>query len=128
MVSLLIPCLLINIVGFLLGFLVKGHSDLNILYSINTYVLVLLQWCVWFYIVEWCRIKWFTTSKMLTDCLLISGVIVSSLYLYFFVDAEVSADAGWCFERMGLVWGVLLYRYFDKVIAWMEKSRVTILC
>ena len=125
LVSLLIPCLLINIIGYMLGFFVKGHSDLNILYSINSYVVVLLQWCVWFYIVEWCRIKWFTTRKILTDWLLISGVIVSSLYLYFFVDAEVSADAGWCFERMGLVWGVLLYRYFDKVIVWMEKSRVT---
>ena len=58
LVSLLIPCLLINIVSYLLSFLVKGHSDLNILYIINSYVVVLLQWCVWFYIVEFCRIKW----------------------------------------------------------------------
>ena len=31
---------------------------------------------------------------------------------------------GWCFERMGLVWGVLLYRYFVKIVAWMNKHRL----
>ena len=124
LVSLLIPCLLINITGFVLNWIVKGKASAAALYSINSYVLVLLQWCLWFYIVQWCRLKWFAENKVLTDILLIAGVVVSSLYLYFFVDAEVSSEAGWCFERLGLVWGVLLYRYFDVVTAWMEKSRV----
>lgn len=123
LVSLLIPCLLINITGFVLNWIVLEKASATALYSINSYVLVLLQWCVWFYIVQWCRQKWFAENKVLTDSLLIAGVVITSLYLYFFVDAEVSAEAGWCFERLGLVWGVLLYRYFDVVTAWMQKSR-----
>lgn len=124
LVSLLIPCLLINIVDYVLNRLVTGEASVTFLYQINGYVLVILQWCIWFYIVQWCRTKWFVKNKPLTDILLIAGVVVSSLYLYFYVDAEVSAEAGWCFERIGLVWGVLLYRYFDVVTVWMEKSRV----
>lgn len=125
LVSLLIPCLLVNIVGYLLGIVIKGHSEFSILYSINSYVVVLLQWCIWYYVVEMCRIKWFTERRMLADWILMLGVIISSLVLYFFMDAEVSAEAGWCFERMGLVWGILLYRYYDKVVAWMQAFRVT---
>ena len=120
LISLLTPCLLINIIGYLLSVLIKEHSDLKILYRIDSYVVVLLQWCVWFYVVELCRVRWFPQRKTLTDWILMSGVIVSSLDLYFFV----SVDAGWCFERMGLVWGVLLYRNFDKVVSWMDKSRL----
>lgn len=122
LVALLIPCLLINMVSFGSGILMSGEYHLSVLYQLNGYVAVLLQWCVWFYVVEWCRVKWFAEKKILTDCILIAGVVVSSLYLYFFVEAEVSAQAGWCFERIGLVWGVLLYRYFGKVKEWMGKN------
>ena len=121
LVALLIPCLLINVVSFGLGIVKSGEYHLSALYQLNGYVAVLLQWCVWFYIVEWCRVKWFAEKKILTEWILIAGVVVSSLCLYFFVDAEVSAQAGWCFERMGLVWGVLLYRYFGMIKEWMSK-------
>lgn len=123
LVSLLIPCLLINIVGYGLTWLGKGMPDLDILYRIDGYVLALLQWCVWFYIVEFCRKKWFAENKFLADFLLVAGVVLSSLCLYLFVDAKVSAEAGWPFERMGLVWGVLLYRYFDDISRWMEQKK-----
>lgn len=121
LLALLIPCLLINIAGAIFGAIRGAEFNPMALASINSYVVVLLQWCVWFYIVEWAKRLWFPTKTILTDSLLIGGVIVSSLYLYFFIAAEVSAQSGWCFERMGLVWGVLLYRYFDKVVAWMNK-------
>lgn len=124
LVSLLIPCFLLNIVSYVLGLTVKGDASMTILYQINGYVVVLLQWCVWFYIIEWCRMKWFADKTILTDWLLIAGVVVSSIALYLFVKAEVSAQAGWCFERMGLVWGVLLYRYYDKFVTWMDKHRI----
>jgi hypothetical protein len=61
---------------------------------------------------------------ILTDWVLIAGVTISSLYLYFFVEADVSAQAGWCFERMGLAWGVLLYRHYERIVAWMDKYRL----
>ena len=73
----------------------------------------------------WCKAKWFPTKKALADIVLIAGVLLSSLYLYFFVDANVSANQGWCYERIGLVWGLLLYRYFDSFVDWMKINRLT---
>ena len=42
--------------------------------------------------------------------MLIIGVAVSSLVMYFCFDAN-----DWCYERWGLVWGVLLFLYMPKV-------------
>lgn len=123
LVALLIPCCLINIVSFGLGIIDSDSYNWSLLYHLNGYVAVLLQWCIWFYLVEKCRIKWFRTETSLTDAILIVGVIVSSLYYYYFVEGEVSALSGWCFERMGLVWGVLLYRYHQKIVSWMDAKR-----
>ena len=119
LVSLLIPCILVNIVGYTLGVIVRGNTEPSVLFIINSYVVVLLQWCIWVYIIELCRVRWFSKNIILTDYLLIIGVLVSSLVLYLFMDGD-----GWCFERMGLVWGVLLYRYFVKIVAWMNKHRL----
>ena len=62
--------------------------------------------------------------KLLGDVILISGVVISSLYFYFYEYHDSSAALGWCFERMGLVWGILLYRYFEPFVEWMDKHRV----
>lgn len=129
--ALLIPCLLVNLFAFGLDVVNYGEYRYSALWYLNTYVAVLLQWCVWFYIIEICKQKFFPTNNKMADSLLIAGVIISSLYNYFFIEAEVSAEAGWCFERMGLVWGVLLYRYFDNFITWIDKNRmakVIVLC
>lgn len=122
--SLLIPCLCVNIVVYILSAFLNVKSDLALFYHIDEYVIILLQWCVWFYIVEWCRMKWFVEKKDTTLLILIIGVVVSSLYYYFFAFAKQDPDAGWCFERMGLVWGILLYRYYDRFVMWMDKSRI----
>lgn len=124
LVALLIPCLLVNLFAFGLDVVNFGEYRYSILWYLNTYVAVLLQWCVLFYIIEICKQKFFSTNDRLADSLLIVGVIISSLYNYFFVEAEVSAEAGWCFERMGLVWGVFLYRYYDNFVTWMDKNRM----
>lgn len=122
--ALLIPAFLINILSFCLNVFNSGNYRLSVLYYLNGYVAVLLQWCLLFYIIMWCKSKWFPSKKFIADFLLIAGVTLSSLLLYLFVDAEVSADAGWCFERMGLVWGLLLYRYFNWFVNWMDKQRL----
>ncbi len=124
LVALLIPAFLINVMSFLLGIVNRGVYSVSTLYELNGYVAVLMQWCLWFYIVLWCKEKWFSGKKILTDWILIAGVVVSSLCLYLLVNADVSAEAGWCFERMGLAWGVLLYRYFDRIVAWMDEHRL----
>jgi len=123
-VALLIPAFLINVLSFLLGIVNRGVYFVSTLYELNSYVAVLMQWCLWFYIVLWCKEKWFSGKKILTDWILIAGVVVSSLCLYLLVNADVSAEAGWCFERTGLAWGVLLYRYFDRIVAWMDEHRL----
>lgn len=117
LVALLIPVLLINIVSFCLNIVNKDTYNFSLLYYLNGYVAVLLQWCLWFYIVIWCRNRWFPQRIIISDTILILGVIISSLYLYF------SSESGWAFERMGLVWGVLLYRYFDSIVDWMDYHR-----
>jgi len=124
LVALLIPAFLINVVNFGLGIVNRGEYAVSSLYQLNGYVAVVLQWCLWFYIVMYCKRRWFPEKKILTDWILITGVTLSSLYLYFFVNADVSAEAGWCFERMGLAWGVLLFRYFDRIVAWMDEHRL----
>jgi peptidoglycan/LPS O-acetylase OafA/YrhL len=121
--SLLIPCILINCFIFLFRSSVScGWADLQILYHINDYVLVLLQYCLFFYVVQCCKKKWFPSNTMLSDAILLIGVSLSSLILYFFAYKDISSNAGWCFERMGLVWGILLYRYYDRLVLWMSRS------
>ncbi len=123
LVALLIPCLLINIVDYAFN-VTKGTAQWNMLYHINAYVQVLLQFCVWFYIVEVCKKHWFADRHKLSDGLLIAGVVISSILLYVFVHGEFSSQSGWCFERMGLVWGILLYRYYPRIVGWMDKHRL----
>lgn len=130
LVALLIPCLLINIANYAFH-AAEGTAQWSMVYSINNYVLVLLQFCVWFYIVEICKRRWFAGKALLADILLIAGVAVSSVLLYVCVHSEYSSQSGWCFERMGLVWGILLYRYYDRIVKWMDNHRlakVGVLC
>lgn len=124
LVALLIPCILISVLIYVLNIILKGINDWTVFYKLNSYVVVLLQWCLLFYLVQWAKNKWFPSNEKLADLLLITPVVLSSFLLYFFVDANVSAQAGWCFERMGLVWGVLLYRYFDGFVRWMNQNRI----
>lgn len=123
LVTLLIPCLLINIAACCIKRITQDEFDLTILYRVSGYIVVLLQWCFWFYIVEQSRIKWFKANRIMTDMILIAGVVISSLLYYFFVENKVNAKSGWCFERMGLVYGILLYRHFKCITVWMDNHR-----
>lgn len=122
--ALLIPLLLINIAGFACEYVRTGLFHSNVLYSLNGYVRVLLEFCLWFYLVEMAKKKWFPRNYVLSDVLLIAGIVVSSLSLYLLVDAEFSAQNGWPFERIGLVWGILLYRYYDRFVGWTQRHRL----
>lgn len=108
--SLLIPCLLVN-VGIWSISQIFIDTTLGNIFVINDYVLVLFQYCLWFYIISLGKRYY---GNKTANALLIVGVTVSSLLLYFFVHSDVSAQSGWCFERMGLVWGVLLFLYFPR--------------
>lgn len=122
LVALLIPCLCVNLVGIALNF-VEGSFEWHAIYQINGYVKVLLQFCLWFYIIELCKRKWFPKRHQLGDCILIAGIVVSSIFLYLFIYDDSSSTAGWCFERMGLVYGILLNRYYQPFVKWMDSHR-----
>ena len=61
LVSLLVPCICVNIVGLILSG-ITGNIEYGIIYYINGYVIVLLQFCLWFYMVECCKQKWFVRN------------------------------------------------------------------
>lgn len=96
--------------------------------NINGYVLVLLEYCLWFYLVYLGRRFY---NERIANALLIGGVIVSSLlsYFLFYPNSDSSARAAWPFERWGLVWGVLLFAYFLKCkdVAKPTKSKLVLL-
>lgn len=130
LIALLIPCLCVNLLGIALSF-AEGSFEWHAIYQINGYVKVLLQFCLWFYIIEFCKRKWFPKKHQLGDSILIAGIVISSIFLYLFIYDDSSSTAGWCFERMGLVWGILLNRYYQSFVKWMDSHRgikAVILC
>lgn len=126
LLALLVPGFIVNIVACVAHNIFSDTMSLTGLYHLNNYVAVLLLWCVWFYVVEKCKVKWFKENTKLGDILLIIGVLVSSLIGYFDDPNPIKTSpfCGWPYERMGLVWGVLLYRYFHSLETWMAKQRI----
>ena len=105
--SLLIPMLLVNIANFLYD-VVRGGYRFSTIIQLNGWVWVLLQFCILFYLVEVGE-HYRLYKEKVTRILLVVGVTASSLLLYFlYYNSENSAHAGWCYERMGLVWGLTL--------------------
>ena len=100
LIALLVPCLCVNLLGIALSF-AEGSFEWHAIYQINGYVKVLLQFCLWFYVIELCKRKWFPKRHQLGDCILIAGIVISSIFLYLFIYDDSSSTAGWCFERMG---------------------------
>ena len=124
LVSLLIPCFLINLFAFAYQMGILNNKSLAVLVEINGYVKVLLQYCLLFYCVMMLG-KWLKVEKTwITDGLLIAGVAGSSLYLYFSEGGDGANVSGWCYERYGLVWGLLLYRFFPRALNWFNAQRL----
>lgn len=125
LLALLIPCLLINVCFYLINIFIGRDIHISKLIHINNYVVVLLGYCVWFYLVMKCK-EWLKIRKLwVTDLLLIAGVAFSSLYSYYSAGSSgVSADMGWCYERWGLVWGLLMHRFFLLIKDWTVSYRI----
>ena len=125
LLSLLVPCLLINVCSFVATWLTKGNASTSHLLYLNDYVAVLLEYCLWFYLVMWSQKRFGIQKKWVTDILLIAGVVISSLYRYLSADSGmVSAGMGWCYERYGLVWGLLFYRFMPAIKCWLTHRRM----
>ena len=94
------------------------------LLHLYSYVLVLLQYCLLFFVVMVIAQKTGFRQHWLTDLLLASGVVLSSLYIYLSTDDHaVSANLGWCYERWGLIFGLLLYRFRQPITRWLNDKR-----
>ena len=87
--SLLIPCFLINLFGILFR-ACKGqdYSFVDSLISLPAYVWVLLQYCLIFFAVMYCQLKW-KLKPLICHVAMVLAVVASSLCLYLFSpDAE----------------------------------------
>lgn len=96
-----------------------GKHSLLTLVNVNAWVLVLLQYCLWFYLVSLGQRFY---GAVASNVLLIVGVAVSSFVMYFCFDAE-----GWCYERWGLAWGVLLFMFMPQVKRFVRPKPMRIL-
>lgn len=119
--ALLIPQLLINICGIALAYMLRSEGRYENLFHVNNYVVVLLGYCFWFWLVYQGR-RWY--GHRMANILLVGGVIVSSLGSYFFAEKDANF---WCYERWGLVWGVLLYLFLLEVKKRVNPSKSRIL-
>lgn len=122
--TLLIPNIIINLFAFAAQRIGFG-LDLNwdFIFTLNRYVIILLEYCLLFYIVKRLSIK-FSLKEYYSDIILIVCVFGSSLFLYLSANAseEKSIPTDWCYERMGLVSGILIYRHFNRLKNWLVTS------
>lgn len=126
LVSLLIPCAFVNLFAYLASIMIKGSdTPSDILWTLNSYILILLEYCVWFYCVQLLRRKLNITNHWIVDGLLIVGVVASSLFLYLPSEGALSSTLGWCYERYGLIWGIILYRFAPHIKKWLTGHRGT---
>lgn len=117
--SLLVPNLLVNAVCYLSERFAGLRPAASVLYDINYYVVILLEFCVVFYIVMLFRGRF--RNPRVPEYILIGIVAASGVYRYF---TDHVIPQGWCYERMGLVWGILLYRHRDAALEWLGGRRV----
>ncbi|MCD8301998.1 MAG: hypothetical protein LUC44_03155, partial [Prevotellaceae bacterium] len=82
------------------------------------YVAVLLEYCLWFYLV--CLGRRFYSGRVV-NLLLAAGVAVSSVVMYFCFD-----KSGWCYERWGLLWGLCIYLNLPLVKKLVSPNRAKI--
>lgn len=124
LLGLLCPVFVVNIFFFFLHFLFFKIVDLEILYHVDEYVIVLLQYCLCFYVINYLYKKAVIRSFWQGDALLIAGVIVSSLIVVYSLPSNSpSGENYWYVERYGLIWGLLLFRYFPNIVQWLNVSR-----
>jgi len=116
LVALLVPPVLINMAFFIIQSIYHGELQFATLTYANDYVVVLLEYCLLFYVVmKFCQIRRVTNLKY-AYLLMSAVVVVSSLLLYFltvYVDGRHGTN--WCFERYGLIWGLVLFAFFPYV-------------
>lgn len=126
LVGLLLPAILINISFFVIQSVYEGQLRFATLIYANDYIVVLLEYCLLFYVVmRFCQLRGIRNLKY-AYIFMTAIVVVSSLLLYFltiYVDGRHGTN--WCFERYGLIWGLGLFAFFPAVKRWLGRATVT---
>ncbi|MDE6301639.1 MAG: acyltransferase family protein [Muribaculaceae bacterium] len=117
--GLLIPMFLVNVLAYGYCLINRLHyaERWTELLKFNHYVTILLEYCVLFYL-----LYKIIVTRWIAQSILIAVVTGSSLYYYFTLDSW--STSVWPFERMGLVWGLLAYKYRSQMIVWMSRKNV----
>lgn len=120
--SLLIPCVIVNIISYGLTYIAGATPSLLSLLSVNAYVIVLLEWCVIFYFVQICRFI-FGFSGKTANVIMAGAVVISSMIGYLCFESKDMHPVAWmwCYERIGLVWGIICFAYREKFFGWIGK-------
>lgn len=123
--GLLIPMILVNVAEAILCYVSPDYGQpLKALVALNGYVKILLEYCLAFYLLKMAS-KYFSLSGKMVDFILILLVAGSSLYLYF---AGYGGRLNvWPYERIGLVWGLLAYRYRQPILGLLKKYNLGII-
>lgn len=119
LVALLLPAVLINVSFFIIQLICYGSLRFSTLIYANDYVVVLLEYCLLFYLVmRFCRSR-SVACRRYAYLFIAAIVVISSLLLYFLtVCADGRHGTNWCFERYGLIWGLVLFAFFPAIKKW----------
>lgn len=124
--ALLVPMLIVNLFSYAYTCIdpKPGDSAIRSLLALNPYVKVLLEYCVVFYVLNIIRVKKNLSQKWI-DFILIMIIVASSLYFYWVTRQTSDLVLEWPYERLGLVWGLLAYRFRDRIIVWMTHKNAS---
>jgi peptidoglycan/LPS O-acetylase OafA/YrhL len=116
--ALLIPCILINLCKavFQLIFDSKLADVMSALYSIDGFVRVLLIFYVAYYFLYKYEKKLIRGYIDIILCLIILAISIITKY------TSLAIVGRWPTECIGLIWGVLLYNYFEHIKLLVQKK------
>lgn len=118
--NLLVPNLMFNITSALIVLLFANSSVASTdIFRLNHYVWVLLIYCAIFFVVEFLHHRYSLYSRRTAHILLLTIVVAWSILSYLY-----EPGAEWCYERMGLAWGLLLFIYLDPIRRWLTSRNV----
>ena len=119
-IALFIPALLINILHFVLEWVLAKHFDALTLVIIDNYILAILVeyfifWLIWS--------LHFIPSKF-KDFIIIALVIIVSVVSKC---TKIGIIPGWETESLGFIWGILLYRFKKNIVDLILKNQLIII-
>lgn len=120
--KLLIPCLIINCVTAFFNYMKGNEISIWSFIWINDWV----QWLLICYLIFWATHKYSGKYQNAAICIF---VILFSLIVY--VCKHWIERTTWCTEVFGFVWGVMLFKFKDSFVRWMQSkwfAKCLILC